>query len=937
MRLSPPSVSLRAAVLALLLGVFGQGTTLAADPKASRLYEDALQRFEKSDHAGAIVQLKNALQIDKNMLPVHVLLGKALLARGDVRQAEVALVEALRLGVNRAEVAVPLAKAVIGQGKPDVVLADARFTPEGLPPATRYELLLLRAGAAADVGDLRTALQSVNDARALDTTASGSWISEVPIRIRARQYREALAAAERAVALAPDLAEAHYSRGEAQHIVPDLNGALASYDRALSIDPNHVASRVARAGIHVDQNRLDAALRDLAAVEKVGGGDPRGLYLKAVIAERQGRTAEARSALNELTGLLDAVPPEFLRYQPQTQMLGGMAHHGLGQREKARPYLESVLRAYPGHAVAKVLANIYMADRNVDSAIEVLGSYSRANPADRQALVLLASAHMAQGRHGRATQIMQDALKQGDQPLLRTTLGLSLVGGARYGDAVKELEAAFAKDPRSLPAGYALASLYTQAGQGRNAVRVAEAVNRAHPRNAGVLALLGSARRTAGDAAGARSALQAARQADPSLVAALQGLARLDMDAGSWAGARERLTEALALDEKNLQTLLNLAELAERSGQLDDAQRWLTRANEAAGPNDAGPALALVDLHLRYNQLEAAREAVAGAVGKAPDTVATLVATARVSLARGELSAARTSLVRAATSAGYNVPQLVQIAALQGRAGAYQAAAHSLDKALQERPDHMPALTQRAEVDIRLGDLAAAEQRARQIIAKLPRAGIGHTLMGDIASARGQRDAALASYRQAHNADRSTESLLKLFAAMVPRDRTGAIRLAEQWLGAHPKDAIVWRALADTQLVAGNLPAARRSYETLLTAKPDDADAINNLANILIQQNDPGALRLAERALAVSPGAAHIIGTVGWAAFKAGQTDRAVQLLRDARLRDPANADTRFFLGSVLASQGRKGEAREELVAAVQPGAGGSHRAAAEELLATLR
>lgn len=941
MKLRHPPQHTRGAPWRLALGAglaaLSLALSAATDPKASRLYEDALQRFEKQDHAGAIVQLKNALQIDKNLLPVHVLLGKALLERGEVRPAEVALNDALRLGVNRAEVVVPLAKALVGQGKPDLIFTDPRFAPDGLPPAVQYQMLLLRAGAAAETGDFRAGLKALEDARRLDANDAGSWISEVPIRIRARQLPEALAAADRALALAPQLAEAHFSRGEARHVVPDLAGALASYDKALALEPGHVGARIARAGIHVDQNRLDAASADVAAVEKVGTGDPRALYLKALIAERQGRTAEARAALNEVTALLDPIPQEYLRFRPQALMLGGMAHHALGQREKARPYLEGVLRSNPGHPVAKVLASIHLADRKVDSAIDVLTTYARANPNDGQALVLLASAHMSQGRHARATQIMQDALKQGDQPLLRTTLGLSLVGGARYGDAVKELEAAFARDPRSLPAGYALASLYAQAGQGRQAVRVADALAKSHPGNAAVLALLGSARRASGDAAGARKALQSALAADATSVPALLGMARLEIDAGSLPKARERLTQALAVDEKNQQVLLGLAEVSERAAQVDEAQRWLARADEAAGPNDAGPLLALVDLHLRHQQLEAAREAIGRANGKAPDAVETLIAAARVGLARGDVATARSALQRAATGAGFNAVRLTQIAALQNQAGAYQAAAHSLDKALGERPDHVPALALRAEVDIRQGDLSAAEQRARQIVTRLPRAGLGHALLGDVASARGQHDAALAAYRRAHEVDRNAASLMRLFAATARRDRDAAVRLAEQWLAKQPRDAVVWRAMADLQLNGGQLAAARRSYEGLIKIKNDDADALNNLANVMVAQGDPGALRVAEQALALSPGSAHIIGTVGWAAYKAGQIDRAVQMLRDARLRDPANADTRYFLASALASLGRKAEAREELTAAVQPGAGGSHRADAERLLQTLR
>jgi tetratricopeptide (TPR) repeat protein len=298
-----------------------------------------------------------------------VLLGQALLENGEVNAAEVAFSEALRLGVNRAEVVVPMARSVILQGKPGDVINGARFALEGLPKSVQYQLLLQRAAAATDLADPKAGLQAVEAARALSADDAGSWLAEVPLRIRAGQFKEALAAADKAVSLSPNSAEAHHARGEALHVLPDLAGAVAAYDKTLSLDAKHVGALVARAGIHMDRNRVDDAARDVADLVKQAPRDPRVVYLKALVAQRQGRASEARGALNELTGMLDPIPSQYLRYRPQTQMLGGMAHYSLGQFEKAKPYLEGVLRSQPTSPVAKVLADIYLRDRNTDAAV----------------------------------------------------------------------------------------------------------------------------------------------------------------------------------------------------------------------------------------------------------------------------------------------------------------------------------------------------------------------------------------------------------------------------------------------------------------------------------------------------------------------------------------------------------------------------------------
>ena len=60
-----------AALLAGLL-LCGGAVFAASNPKAARYYEDALDRYEKRDLPGAIVQLKNALQIDRSdVIPVE--------------------------------------------------------------------------------------------------------------------------------------------------------------------------------------------------------------------------------------------------------------------------------------------------------------------------------------------------------------------------------------------------------------------------------------------------------------------------------------------------------------------------------------------------------------------------------------------------------------------------------------------------------------------------------------------------------------------------------------------------------------------------------------------------------------------------------------------------------------------------------------------------
>ena len=130
---------------------------------------------------------------------------------------------------------------------------------------------------------------------------------------------------------------------------------------------------------------------------------------------------------------------------------------------------------------------------------------------------------------------------------------------------------------------------------------------------------------------------------------------------------------------------------------------------------------------------------------------------------------------------------------------------------------------------------------------------------------------------------------------------------------------------------------AKVAYEDLAKVAPDDSSALNNLASVLIQLKDPGAIKVAEQAVAKNPNNANAIDTLGWALYGEGQTDRALQMLRDARLREPENPDIRYHLAVVLAKTGRVTEAREELESALKGARSFENAGDATALLKTLK
>jgi cellulose synthase operon protein C len=909
-----------------------------SNAKAAGYYEDALTRYEKKDIPGAIIQLKNALQIDPNMLPVQLLLGKALMQNNEVAAAEVALNEALRLGVNRAEIAEVLGRTLLLQGKQRTLLDSKALAPAGLPAGIQLQVQLMRAQAQADMGDTTAAIRSIDAARAIDKNNVNVWLAEIPVRLSGRQFKDADLAADNALALAPDSPDALYQKGTVAHAQGNLNAALASYDRALRADKQHLEALVGKIGIAMDQARFDDAAKDLDALKTIAPKEPRAAYMRAVLAERKGDKSASEAEFKQITEFLDPVPIDFIRYRPQLLMLNGLAHFGLRQPEKAKQYLEAFQRTQRDSPVSKLLARIHIADGNYSKAIDVLEPYLRARPGDGLALTLLANAHMASGRNAKAAALMEQALKTQDNPSFHTTRGLSLIDDGQTSTGIAELEAAYRKDPRQTNAAVALVYTYLQTNQPAKALPIADRLVKAQGKNAKFYNLQGMALARSGNMTGARIAFDKAIALDPNLTQAQLNAARVDVATRAYDAATEKLTRLINVAPNYADALHELAMVAERRNQQADAQRWLEKARDVSDSNDARWDLTLMEFHLRHDHPTQALEAAKSASLKRPDDPQVLMAYARAQIANGDSIAAKSALVSATRVAEYDAPMQVRIAKLQLTAGNPAGAMYCLEKALSSRPDFLPALATMAEVHMRQGDFDKAEKQARDVISRQPKLSIGYVLLGDVAMASQQSASAIDAYRKAHQLEANSASLIKLFRALSTKDNGApALRLAEQWLKTYPGDLSVRKVLSDGYARAGDYKLAASAYADVLKLSPDDAEALNNLANVQLRLKDPAAIKTAEAALVAAPGNAVVIDTLGWALFQNGQSERALQVLRDARLRQPANVEIRYHLAAVLAQTGRKNEARDELRAALMQQQDFEARVDAEKLLRSLQ
>ncbi|MDP1864606.1 MAG: PEP-CTERM system TPR-repeat protein PrsT [Thiobacillus sp.] len=867
---------------------------------ASRYYEDALKRYERNDDAGAIIQLKNALKADSRMLPALVLMGQAYLREGDPAAAERVLVDAEKLGAARGQIATLQAQAYLAQGKARLMLE--KFGADGLPPQARLEMLLMRGQAQLKLNQLDAAMTSARQVAQIAGGSARALALQARIHLNAGRPQDAQAVVQEALRVSPRNADVLNMQASVFHVRGDLQTAVREYGRALESEPNHLDARLARAGALLDLQRDSEVKTDLDYLQKHFAYDPRGAYLRALYFSRQGDEVRSRVALHEATRTLSQLPPEFLSASDQLQLLGGLAHHALGEFERAKSFLTPYQDRHPRDVgVRKLLASIYLAERQYDRVITLLQPALREQPDDARVLAMLGEVAMRRGMYDKAASLFKEAAEAHDSPDIQAGLGVSLISAGQMEAGFQTLTRAFAKTPDSTQAAIPYALALLKRGDARKAVAVVETLIKREPGNVAMLNLLGITRLASGDRAGARTAYVAAIKASPSFYPAHLNLARIDEIDKLPERARKRYLGILKVSPAHIDTMLELARLEESISRPDEALRWLEKARNTRS-KDLRTHLALSAFYLKKGQPKPALDAAKEAQAQSPDDPRTLLALAQSQIAGGHGDAARAVLRRLVQVAAFNPARLTQTAALQMQIGDPEAARYTLSKALLADPGYSPARSQQVRLVLKSGNISEAEKQAQALLNQSGMGAEAQRLMGEIHMAQKRYPEAVAAYRKAHAKAPVESSVFGLFDALMASGQASeAAALMSRWRDSHPQSRLATHALGEAWLAMKDAPRARTVYAGLVRTDPKDARAHNNLAQVLLQLGDAAALTHAEQARALAPNQPQVNDTLGWVLVQQGQLEKGLRYLREAALRAPEDKEIQSHLNETLA------------------------------------
>ena len=262
-----------------------------------------------------------------------------------------------------------------------VSLEEARRYLEAsteLESASHFEALSAWVNVLAEMGEFETAAQRVELLRDGNPESAGYWVVWSRILARRGENEEAVEAARRATQLDSELVAAHRELGSALVAVGEVTGALASFDRAASIDPD------------------DPQLEILAAEALLG---------------EAGREGELRGRLERM---LERHPWHGLAalYLARLEIEEEIESEAALRRARQAAYFN----ALSGPDSFEVLAQVLVAQGRAAEAVEELGRVARIGRATAGVHYQLALALIAEGDLEGARRELRASLQTPDFP-----------------------------------------------------------------------------------------------------------------------------------------------------------------------------------------------------------------------------------------------------------------------------------------------------------------------------------------------------------------------------------------------------------------------------------------------------------------------------------------------------------------------------------------
>jgi putative PEP-CTERM system TPR-repeat lipoprotein len=881
----------------------------------------------KGDLRGAAIDLRAAVRDQPSNQNAHFALGQLDLRSGDPIAAEKELRTAADLGYDKQAVAPLLAQADLDQGKFRELLAEFP-EPRGIQPADAM-IFIARGLAQFGLKDTPGALASIAQAERIRSNDPDAPFAAARVALASRDLALAEQKIDRTLELSPQLAPAHFVKAQILSARGDKAGAIEALTTAIAQAPHYTAALLTRANLLLDMHEDARARKDVDVAMADAPANAAAVYFDMILLVRKQDFAAADTDLQKLSTVMDRFP-RALFFQ-------ALVKARLGQKEQALDAIKRFVAQHPDDLDgAKLLAQIYMADKRPDLAAASLDKAKALVKPDAEFLSMLAQAYTLTGRPADAVSSLAEASKLAPQDaatLSRLASARLTVGDAE--GASQALEQSLAITPNQPATMEALTNAAFASGdldQVRAAIarlRTVEGDSEAVGNFEGLLKVAEL------DLPGAKLQFDKVLAAFPDSLRTQVSLVKLMGMQGDRAGAEQSLNALVAKYPTDDVVIGDLVVALLADNKLPDAIDVLQKAHLAA-PNDDNVTASLADLLVRTGEPAKAVQTLDDAIKNHPTVPRLLGSQARALVALGRKKDAIEVWRKALAANPLDAEARAQLIDLLIDVGDYDPARSMLREALRRAPGSWPIMANLMRLETKAGGLEGGLVAADQLAADPANLPAARSLKGDLYANANQPDKAAEAYAAELKRGATSDLTVRYAATLQSAGKPAvAVQVMQDWLTRHPDDIGILKALSSQELAGGQYKEAAGHLQRVLDKFPNEPAALNNIAWTYQQLGDPRALAFAQRAYVVAP-TADSADTYGWLLTSAGQAEKGVIALRFAASLAPENGAIMYHYAVALKDTGARDEAVRSLAAALAAPAPFDGKDAAKTLLADL-
>ena len=901
---------------ALILALLAAPVLTACNRDLNLTEQQRIQRAKDFESKGnlpaSIIELKNALQKNPDSAQARWLLGLVYLKQNQGNEAESQLNRAVQLGINPDSMRIPLARAWLLKGDFDQVLD--RLQPTGKEtPKILAQILEIRGNALLGLGKGEESCPLFEQAIKADNTYVPAYLGQSRCEYSTGHPAQALVTAQKGATLDPAQLDSWYLLGDLYRAMNQPQQALTAYNHALKIQPDDFIALSSKAMTLLSLNQTDEAAKDITRLKVIRPHAVMTLYLQAYLDYHQGKYNAAADLLQQV-----------LRTDPnnlQAQLLFGTVNYATQHDEIALNSFNKVLATIDLPEARLLLAATQLRMGSGHDALTTLSPLlEQGNNA--KAFLLAGQIVLNQGDYTKALAYLNQASKiDPKDSVIRTTLASNqLLTGNQQG--ISGLESVITDNPQDTQAYLLLAAAQASKADFNKAMITLQKMSAAQPKNPLPHLLMGRIYRLQNNPASARLAFESSLKIDAGFLPAAGALAELDIDQKHPEQARLRYQSILAKAPDNLGAMLGQVRIDRALGDQNNYIADLKNAIQKH-PNAHEPVIALTNFYIqKTHQPQLALDIAKKAAQSYPEDPGFLDNLGQAWLAVGHKKNAIDTYTQL-TQLQPNAPVAwYRLAWAQRVAGDLNSALQSLQKAILISPNYLDAHVALAGLYIAKGQSDDALKETKAIQTAYPQSPTGYNLEAELQARLKKPELSLQALTKAYQAIPSDETVMTYHFALIRAGKTGhAEQVAQQWLEQHPNDIAFRMYLGNVYLDKQQTAQAIAQYRQVIQTAPYNVLALNNLAALLQQQNDPAAFTYAKRAYALQPDNPVVADTYGWSLLQQGKIGAALPPLNLAASALPQLPAVQYHLAVALVKTGELTKAKtllQKIVSAKQ-------------------